>query len=52
MNELQKTAVDKNCKFEPGAENLDGSVENEPSANEPSQTDIYGLPGERAGGKH
>jgi len=51
MNELQKTAADKNCKFAPGAENLDGDVENEPSAKEPSDSDIYGLPGERAGGK-
>jgi len=51
MNELQKAAVDKNCKFAPGAENLDGDVENEPSAKEPSDSDIYGLPGERAGGK-
>jgi hypothetical protein len=46
MNELQKTAADKNCKFAPGAENLDGDVENEPSAKEPSDTDIYGLPGQ------
>src|SRR5215475_5261531 len=45
MNELQKAAVDKNCKFAPGAENLDGKVENEPSANDLS--DIYGLPGEK-----
>ena len=44
MNELQKAAVDKNCKFAPGAENLDGDVENEP---EP--VDIYGLPGKPAG---
>ena len=51
MNELQKTAVDKNCKFVPGAENLDGKVANEPSANDPSDRDIYGLPGELAGGK-
>ena len=40
MNELQKTAVDKNCKFVPSAENLEGDVEYEPS-------DIYGLPGGR-----
>ena len=46
MNELQKTAVDKNCKFEPGAENLAGDVENEP---EPSPVDIYGLPGQAGG---
>src|SRR5262245_9076785 len=46
MNELQKAVVDKNCKFEPGAENLDGVVENQP---EPSATDIYGLPGQPAG---
>ena len=45
MNELQKTAADKNCKFAPRAENLDGDVENEPSANE--QNDIYGVPGTR-----
>jgi hypothetical protein len=49
MNELQKTAVDKNCKLVPGAESLDGKVENEPSANDPSERDIYGLPGEPAG---
>jgi hypothetical protein len=52
MNEIQKTAVDKNCKFVPGAENLDGNVENEPSANEPSDRDIYGLPGEAGGRRH
>jgi hypothetical protein len=52
MNEIQKTAVDKNCKFVPGAENLDGDVENEPSANEPSDRDIYGLPGESGGRRH
>jgi hypothetical protein len=51
MNEIQKTAVDKNCKFVPGAENLDGNVENGPSANEPSDRDIYGLPGELLGGR-
>jgi hypothetical protein len=51
MKELQKTAADKNCKFVPGAKNLDGDVENEPNANEPSDRDIYGLPGERAGGR-
>src|SRR5215510_9235784 len=51
MNELQKTAVDKNCKFVPNAENLTGDVENEPSANEPSAADIYGLPGEQSGGR-
>ena len=52
MNELQKTAVDKNCKFVPGAENLDGDVENEPSANQPSDDQaIYGLPGELPGGR-
>jgi hypothetical protein len=56
MNELQKTAADKNCKFTSGAQNLDGDVENEPNANEPnanepSDRDIYGLPGERAGGR-
>src|SRR5262245_29756698 len=43
MNELQKAAADKNCKFAPGAENVDGDVEN---AKEPSATDIYGLPGQ------
>ena len=48
MKELQKTAADKNCKFVPNAENLTADVENEPSANEPSAADIYGLPGERA----
>ena len=48
MNELQKTVVDKNCKFEPGAENLHGDVENQP---EPSDVDIYGLPGAPAGGR-
>ena len=47
MNELQKTAADKNCKFAPSAENLDGDVENEPSANDQSSADIYGLPGSR-----
>ena len=46
MNELQKAVVDKNCKFEPGAENLDADVKNQP---EPSATDIYGLPGQPAG---
>jgi hypothetical protein len=51
MKELQKTAADKNCKFVPGAKNLDGDVENEPNANEPSDRDIYGLPGDRAGGR-
>jgi hypothetical protein len=40
MNELRKTAADKNCKLVPGAENPDGAVENEPST-----VDIYGLPG-------
>src|SRR5262249_38034823 len=49
MNELQKTAAEKNCKLVPGAENLDVTVENEPNANEPSDLDIYGLPG--AGGR-
>jgi hypothetical protein len=49
MNELQKAAADKNCKFAPGAENLDGDVENVPGANEPSAVDIYGLPGQPAG---
>jgi hypothetical protein len=52
MNEIQKTAVDKNCKFVPGAENLDGNVENGPSANEPSDRDIYGLPGEAGARRH
>lgn len=47
MNELQKTAADKNCKFAPGAENLDGDVENEPSAEQSSDV-IYGVPGTRA----
>ena len=42
MNQLHKAAADKNCKPVPGAENFDGVLENEPSANEPS---IYGLPG-------
>src|SRR5262245_30890853 len=52
MNELQKAAADKNCKFVPSAENLNGDVKNEPSvANEPSATDVYGLPGELAAGK-
>src|SRR5262245_6073023 len=51
MNELQKAVVDKNCKFVPGAENLDGSVENQPNANQPDQTDIYGRPGELPGGR-
>jgi len=45
MNEIQKTAVDKNCKLVPGAENLDIPIGNEPGANEPSDLDIYGLPG-------
>ena len=48
MNELQKAVVDKNCKFEPGAESPDDDAKNGP---EPSAADIYGLPGERAGGK-
>jgi len=47
MNELRKTAADKNCKLVPRAENLDGDVENAPSANEPMDPDIYGLPGGR-----
>ena len=48
MNELHKAVADKNCKFVPGAKNLDGDVENEPSANERSDGDIYGLPGQRS----
>ena len=47
MSQLQKTAADKNCKLVSGAENLDGDVENAPSANEPKDPDIYGLPGGR-----
>ena len=50
MNELHKTAAEKNCKFVPGSENPDGAVENEPGASEPSDRDIiYGLPGARGG---
>jgi hypothetical protein len=49
MNSLQKTAVEKNCKLVPGAENLDVTVGNEPNANEPSDLDIYGLAGEGLG---
>lgn len=48
MNELQKTAADKKCKFTPGAENLDGHVGNEPSVDEPNSPDIYGLPSTRS----
>ena len=52
MNELHKTAAEKNCKFVPGSENPDGAVENEPGANEPSDRDIiYGLPGARGGSR-
>ena len=46
MNELQKAVVDKNCKFEPGAESPDDDAKNGP---EPSAADIYGLPGQPAG---
>ena len=45
MNELHKAVADKNCKFVPGAKNLDGDVENKPSGKEPSDSDMYGLPG-------
>src|SRR5262245_1358623 len=49
MNELQKAAADKNCKFVPSAENLDGDVENEPTKSD--EQEIYGLPGELPGGR-